>query len=135
MSRRKKKPTRRVEVPIERLNAIVERTRTEALPEADHATLKAAVDTLARLTAELESAKTSLARVQRIVFGSSSETTAGVLGEAKGATAAGTLTVRLHHSANAATDQVIEKLCEELNATETVFPRTNLRLVLKLGSA
>jgi len=50
-------------------------------------------------------------------------------------TAAGTLTVRLHHSANAATDQVIEKLCEELNATETVFPRTKLRLVLKLGSA
>jgi hypothetical protein len=47
---------------------------------------------------------------------------------------AGTLTVRLHHSANAATDQVIEKLCEELNETETVFPRTNLRLVLKLGS-
>jgi hypothetical protein len=49
--------------------------------------------------------------------------------------AAGTLTVRLHHSANAATDQVIEKLCAELNATETVFPRTNLRLALKLGSA
>jgi len=48
---------------------------------------------------------------------------------------AGTLTVRLHHSANAATDQVIEKLCEELNETATVFPRTNLRLVLKLGSA
>jgi transposase len=47
---------------------------------------------------------------------------------------AGTLTVRLHHGANAATDQVIEKLCAELNATETVFPRTNLRLVLKLGS-
>ena len=46
----------------------------------------------------------------------------------------GTLTVRLHHSANAATDQVLEKLCEELNATETFFPRTNLRLVLKLGS-
>jgi hypothetical protein len=48
--------------------------------------------------------------------------------------AAGTLTVRLHHGANAATDQVIEKLCEELNATDTMFPRTNLRLVLKLGS-
>ncbi len=46
-----------------------------------------------------------------------------------------TLTVRLHHSANAATDQVIEKLCAELNATETIFPRTNLRLVLKLGSS
>jgi hypothetical protein len=48
---------------------------------------------------------------------------------------AGTLTVRLHHAANAATDQVIEKLCEELNETQTLFPRTNLRLVLKLGSA
>ena len=48
---------------------------------------------------------------------------------------AGTLTVRLHHAANAATDQAIAKLCEELNATETLFPRTNLRLVLKLGSA
>ncbi len=48
---------------------------------------------------------------------------------------AGTLTVRLHHTANAASDQAIEKLCEELNATETIFPRTNLRLVLKLGSA
>ena len=89
MSRRKNKPTRRVQVPIEKLNAIVERARTEPLAEADHATLKAAVDTLARLTAELESTQTTLARVQRIVFGASSETTAGVLGEAKGATAAG----------------------------------------------
>ena len=48
---------------------------------------------------------------------------------------AGTLTVRLHHSANTATDGVIKRLCEELNETATVFPRTNLRLVLKLGSA
>jgi len=47
---------------------------------------------------------------------------------------AGTLTVRLHHSANAATDRAIAALCAELNATETVFPRTNLRLVLQLGS-
>jgi hypothetical protein len=47
---------------------------------------------------------------------------------------AGTLTIRLHHAANAATDQVFEKLCEDLNATQTIFPRTNLRLVLKLGS-
>jgi len=81
MSRRKKKPTRRVQVPIQQLNAIVERTRTEPLAEADHATLKAAVDTLARLTEELESTQTTLARVQRILFGSPSETTATVLGE------------------------------------------------------
>ena len=45
-----------------------------------------------------------------------------------------TMEEMLHHCANVATDQVIEKLCEELNATETIFPRTNLRLVLKLGS-
>ena len=46
---------------------------------------------------------------------------------------AGTLTVRLHHSANASTDGVIQKLCDELNETETVFPRTNLRLFFKVG--
>ena len=34
-----------------------------------------------------------------------------------------------------ANDQAIAKLCEELNAAETVFPRTNLRLVIKMGSA
>jgi len=46
---------------------------------------------------------------------------------------AGILTVRLHHSANASTDGVIQKLCDELNETETVFPRTNLRLFFKVG--
>jgi len=48
---------------------------------------------------------------------------------------AGTLTVRLHHLANACSDAAIQKLCEELNATETLFPRTNLRIILKLGSS
>ena len=47
---------------------------------------------------------------------------------------AGTITVRLHPSANAANDQAIAKRCEELNATETLFPRTNLRRVITLGS-
>jgi len=46
---------------------------------------------------------------------------------------AGTLTVRLHHLANASSDAAIQKLCEELNETETLFPRTQLRLILKLG--
>jgi hypothetical protein len=48
---------------------------------------------------------------------------------------AGTLTVRLHHLANASSDAAIQKLCDELNETETLFPRTNLRLILKLGSS
>jgi hypothetical protein len=47
---------------------------------------------------------------------------------------AGRLTVRLHHSANRAHDEVIRHLCNELNATETVFPETNFRLVYELGS-
>ncbi|PZN87464.1 MAG: hypothetical protein DM484_00310, partial [Candidatus Methylumidiphilus alinenensis] len=46
---------------------------------------------------------------------------------------AGTLTVRLHHSANASTDAVIQKLCDKLNETETLFPRTNLRLIYNVG--
>ena len=46
---------------------------------------------------------------------------------------AGTLTVRLHHLANASSDAAIQKLFDELNETETLFPRTNLRLILKLG--
>ena len=81
MNRRRQKPPRRIQIPIQELNAIVERTRSGPLPEAEHATLKAAVETLARVTAELESTQTTLARVQRIVFGSPTETTAAVLGE------------------------------------------------------
>ncbi len=38
---------------------------------------------------------------------------------------AGTLTVRVHHLANAASDAAIQTLCEELNETKTLFPRTN----------
>jgi hypothetical protein len=45
-----------------------------------------------------------------------------------------TLTIRLHHLANVMSDNVIEKFCTELNATETRFPRTNLRRVFKVGS-
>ena len=45
-----------------------------------------------------------------------------------------TLTVRLHHSANACNDGLIRALCAKLNDTETLFPRTNLRLIFALGS-
>jgi len=36
--------------------------------------------------------------------------------------------------ANQCSDTAIEELCEELNATETKFPGTDLRLVLKQGA-
>lgn len=45
-----------------------------------------------------------------------------------------TLTIRVHHMANVVSDKLIEKLCAELTATETRFPRTNLRMIFKLGS-
>ncbi len=47
---------------------------------------------------------------------------------------AGTLTVNLHHLSNASSDQLAGQLAEELNATETIFPGTQLRMVFKLVS-
>ena len=46
-----------------------------------------------------------------------------------------TLIVRLHHLTQATHDAAVRFLCEELTATETIFPGTDLRLVYKLGSA
>ena len=45
-----------------------------------------------------------------------------------------TLTVRLHHLAQAAHDEAARHLCDELNATETLFPGTDLRLIYNVGS-
>ncbi len=46
----------------------------------------------------------------------------------------GTLMVRLHHMANRSSDVAITELCEQLDATETKFPGTDLRLLLKPGA-
>ena len=46
-----------------------------------------------------------------------------------------TLTVRLHHLTQAAHDEAVRHLCTELNATETLFPGTDLKLVYQLGSS
>jgi hypothetical protein len=46
-----------------------------------------------------------------------------------------TLTVRLHHLTQRAHDEVIRHLCEELSATETLFPGTEFKLIYKLGSS
>ncbi len=35
--------------------------------------------------------------------------------------------------ANANTDVAIQKLCDELSETESLFPRTNPRLILEVG--
>jgi len=45
-----------------------------------------------------------------------------------------TLTVCLHHLTQAIHDQALRHLCNQLNATETIFPGTDLRLIYKIGS-
>jgi len=43
-----------------------------------------------------------------------------------------TLKVRLHRLTSAAHDQTLQHLCEELTATETVYPGTDLRLLYEV---
>ena len=74
---------KRMVVPVQEIEAIVENSGARPLTEAEQATLKAAVDTLARITAELETKETTLARLRRILFGAPSERTADVLGQEK----------------------------------------------------
>jgi len=46
-----------------------------------------------------------------------------------------TLTVRVHHLAQAAHDHALEKLCSTINETQTVFPGTDLTLIFKVSSS
>lgn len=80
----KKKDIRRRAVELKELEAILERAREAPLSGEDHDKLKGAVDTLAFLTRELETKGTSIQRLRRLLFGSSTETTRRVLGEAEG---------------------------------------------------
>ncbi len=45
-----------------------------------------------------------------------------------------TLTIRLHHMANRLSDKAVRHLAENLNATETLYPGTDLRMIFKLVS-
>lgn len=77
MSQRKKKEARkekfeRKEVPIQELEAILERTRA-VVSAPDHETLKAAVETLATLTRELETKGASIRNLRKLIFGPSTE--------------------------------------------------------------
>ena len=46
-----------------------------------------------------------------------------------------TLTIRLHPLANTCSDHAIRHLCDELNATQTLFPGTEMRLIYELVSS
>jgi hypothetical protein len=84
MKRKKRRPGRapsqRRALSLDELAAIVERAKT-ALSADDHATLKAAVDTLAFLTLELEAKGTTIERLRRWLFGASTEKTSNVVGD------------------------------------------------------
>jgi transposase len=86
-------PARR-DLRLEDLKAIVERVRP-ALSTEDHETLSAAVDTLAFLTHELEAKGTTIDRLRRMIFGTTSEKKSTIFpdqaasGQAVGATAGG----------------------------------------------
>ena len=46
----------------------------------------------------------------------------------------GILKIRIHNMTNPRNNRYVQKLCEVINETETVFPGTNLRMVYNLVS-
>ena len=64
-----------IELRFDELGAIVERTKLAASTADDHAKLKAAMATLAFVTAELHAKQTSLDRLRRLLFGAPTEKT------------------------------------------------------------
>jgi transposase len=85
MSGKKQKPSpERIEVSVEEISAIVERTQTGALNAQDHAKLKAAIDTFALITAQLQTKDASIDRLRHMIFGATTESTRNVLGEKRG---------------------------------------------------
>jgi len=80
MRNRKLKPER-IELSVQEIAAIVERTQTAALSAPDHAKLKAAIDTLAWVTAQLQTKDASIERLRKMIFGERTESTRNVLGE------------------------------------------------------
>lgn len=76
-----RKGSKRIDVSIDELKSILERTKLGPLTEQDRVKLGGAVDTLAVVTSELESKSASIRRLQQLIFGSSSEKTRDVLGK------------------------------------------------------
>jgi len=93
MKRQKKRrppkaQTRRRELRLDELIGIVEHAKA-SLTEEQHATLKAAVETLAFLTQELATKGTSIERLRKLIFGASTEKTSQVLGDKQASDGAG----------------------------------------------
>lgn len=72
---------KRLDVPLDELKKIIEKSRTETLSDEDIEKLGGAVDTLAVVTNELELKGASVRRLRRLLFGPTSEKTKNVFGE------------------------------------------------------
>jgi len=84
MKKRESSKFRRRDLDIRELEAILDRARS-SLSDEDHEKLKAAVETLAFLTQELESKSTSIKRLRNLLFGASTEKTSRFTGDVGGA--------------------------------------------------
>ena len=85
MSRKKQQPPPEcIEVSVDEISAIVERTQSGALSAEDYAKLKAAIDTFALVTAQLQAKDASIERLRHMIFGATTESTRNVLGERRG---------------------------------------------------
>ncbi len=89
MKRRKKPAFKRRDLDLGQLEAILERARTTPLTEEDHGKLKAAIETLAFLTGELEKKGVSINRLRKLLFGARTEKTSQVVADAAPARATG----------------------------------------------
>jgi hypothetical protein len=137
-----------LDLEIDNLKQLRQKTEhhipVKSLPEEDRFTRlrterKHFIDTLKMIAYRAESSMASLLRehmarggddaraLLRQIFQTEADLTPDL--------AANTLTVRLHHLAQATHDQAIQQLLADLNATQTVFPGTTLTLVFKLGSS
>jgi len=79
----KRPKSERVELSMEALEAILEQARTAPLTGAQYDQLKAVLNTLGRLTQELEKKRTSIHRLRNLLFGPRSEKTEEVLKQKK----------------------------------------------------
>ena len=67
------------QVDMKEIEEILEHSRREALSEEEHRKLKAAIETLAFLTSEIEDKQASIKRLRKLLFGQTSEKTKVVL--------------------------------------------------------
>src|SRR5438128_8220368 len=72
----------RIDLRMDDLERLVERTRHTPLTDHEHATLKAAIDTLGYVAQLLEQKGTTLAGLRQLLFGATTEKTRDVLARA-----------------------------------------------------